>query len=387
MIEVKDKARCSGCYACVTACPRKCLHMVEDEEGFAYPQVDLSVCNDCGVCEKVCPICNGYSSAKEKEENVSYSAYNRNEDIRLKSSSGGVFTELAQWVIKQSGIVFGAAFDEEFRVKHIEVDTVDGLERLRGSKYVQSSIGDAYYKVKEYLLQSKLVLFSGTPCQVSGLYSYLNKEYANLLTVDFICHGVPSPAVWKEYVRYREAVAGADAVAISFRDKTSGWKSFSMSFRFERNNPSYIKKLSQDEYMRAFLTDLCLRPSCYECQFKGLNRMSDITLADFWGIQNIAPEMDDDKGTSLVVLNSVNGVSVFNEIQEQLVYKEVELEEAIRYNPAMIESPQRPKKRVEFMREIHNHTFDVLLKKYTHECFVRRLYHKLKRILKKIIRI
>ena len=197
MIEIKEKSSCCGCEACVQCCPKQCLTMHEDCEGFLYPQVDESSCIDCGLCEKVCPVIHQNAS---QEPLSSYIAINPNEEIRLKSSSGGIFTLLAEKIIAEGGVVFGARFDENWDVVHAWTDTIEGLAPLCGSKYVQSRIGNTYNEAKDFLKQGRKVLFSGTPCQIAGLKKFLRKEYANLLTVDFICHGVPSPGVWRRYL-------------------------------------------------------------------------------------------------------------------------------------------------------------------------------------------
>ena len=306
MLEIDNKSLCSGCHACANACPQNCIQMISYEEGFWYPQVDKDNCIECGLCEKVCPILHKWQS-DENRLTTAMAAINLNEEIRLKSSSGGIFTLIAEEIINQGGVVFGAAFANDFRsVHHIFVDNTKDLEKLRGSKYVQSKIGDTYKQAKDFLDGGRMVLFTGTPCQIGGLYSYLRKPYENLFTQDIICHGVPSPMVWKKYVDEREKKAASTTQRMFFRHKKYGWKTFAVLFEF-LNSTVYMKNLHDDSFMRAFLSNLCLRPSCYNCSFKSIKRQADITLADFWGVQNELPEMDDDKGTSLVLVHSVKG--------------------------------------------------------------------------------
>lgn len=349
MIKITDKEKCCGCHNCALVCPKNCITMKEDEEGFLYPAVDEDKCIDCGICEKSCPIISPLENNKALNDITSYAAYSKNNDIRLNSSSGGMFTHLASSVINAGGVVFGAAFDKKFGVHHICVDNIDNLDKLRGSKYLQSIVGNSFKEAEEYLKSGRKVYFSGTPCQISALLKYLKKDYDNLITQDIICHGVPSPKIWKYYLEYRQNKANSKVEKISFRDKNKSWKNYCVNMIFE--NDSYIENFSSDDYMKAFLSNYCLRPSCYNCSFKTMTRPSDITLADFWGIQNIMPEMDDDKGTSLLCINSDKGKMLFDEIKNDTVYKTVALEEAVKFNPSMIQSSTLPPKRDYFMQK------------------------------------
>ena len=212
MIDIKEKNNCCGCSACVQICPKQCISMAADNEGFLYPQVNSAICIDCGLCEKVCPVIN---QSAPREPLVVYAAKNNNEDIRLKSSSGGIFTLLAEKVIEEGGVVFGAKFDADWNVVHDYTETIEGLAAFRGSKYVQSIIGDNFKTAKQFLNNGRKVLFSGTPCQIAGLKKYLRKEYDNLLTVDVVCHGVPSPMVWRDYLDYKRAKRAAGKNTVS----------------------------------------------------------------------------------------------------------------------------------------------------------------------------
>ena len=380
--ELKNKKDCMGCHACVSICPKSCVLMETDQEGFLYPVVNYNLCIKCKKCINVCPIIN-----KEEVENnpVAYSCINNDETIRLDSSSGGIFTLVAEKVIAQGGAVFGASFNNQFEVEHVFVETKEDLGKLRGSKYVQSKIGNSYKKAKEFLDSGREVLFTGTPCQITGLKSYLEKFYTNLSTMDIVCHGVPSPEVWRKYVEFREIEAGSPAQRIAFRRKNEGWKRFSVSFLF-KNNTEYRQNLRNDLYMRAFLKDVCLRPSCYECEFKTLNRQSDITLADFWGIQNILPEMDDDKGTSLIFVNSEMGQRLFNEIKDKMLYQEVDIHEAVKYNSAAIKSVGYNPKREDFFGELDKIDFDKLVKKYCTDKLEVRVKRKIKSTISVILK-
>ena len=363
MINVENKAKCSGCHACVSICPKCCISMKRDEEGFLYPVVDESACISCGLCEKVCPIINPKKIDKNKEDIKAYAAYTKNEEIRKKSSSGGIFTEIAAYIINKGGVVFGASFDESWGVKHVCVDNIDDLSKFRGSKYVQSTIGNTYKEAKEYLDNGKMVLFTGTPCQIGGLYSYLNRDYDNLITQDLICHGVPSPAVWEKYLEYQDKVhSGRKLQSIAFKSKKTGWKRYSMQLCYD--DDEYLVPVGKDYMLQVFLKNLCLRPSCYNCSFKTKIRQSDITLADFWGIENVLPNIDDDKGISLILLNSKAGNKIFDEISSNIWQKDVDFEEGIKYNSSMIQSPTIHKKRESYMKCFDKYEFDVVAKRY-----------------------
>ena len=423
--EIKNKKDCSGCHACMSICPKGCITMTHDNEGFLYPKVNYNLCIKCKKCIDVCPVIN---KPKTNETPKAYACINKDEEIRLKSSSGGIFTLLADLVLQEEGAVFGAAFNNQFELEHICIDNsnIDDLDKLRGSKYLQSRIGNAYTEAESKLKAGKPVLFTGTPCQIAGLRSYLNKgnrnnditdkenkekneskekertignkgnnekernkegyeekkEYANLITMDFVCHGVPSPKVWDIYRKFREDKDQTKTQTVNFRYKIEGWKKFSMFFRFDNDN-EYVNNLEKDIYLKAFLKDLCLRPSCYDCKFKGLNRYSDITLADFWGVAKELPDMDDDSGTSLVFVNSVNGHMIFDKIKDDMIYKETNLESAVKYNPAAIRSAKYNKDRDMFMKEIDNVSFDELTDKYCTKSVLVNFVKRVKGVLKR----
>lgn len=378
MIDIKHKEDCCGCSACVQCCPKQCIAMHEDEEGFLYPKADTSLCIDCGLCEKVCPVIN--QGEPHKALNV-YAAKNEDEEIRRQSSSGGVFTILAEKIISENGVVFGARFNENWEVVHDCTETIEGLAPFRGSKYVQSRIGNAYKDVRDFLKQDRKVLFSGTPCQVAGLKKFLRKEYENLVTVDFICHGVSSPGVFRWYLaeemekiarqsdkKYSFALQSipsipkADVLAgkagykiedIRFRDKTKGWKKYSFALRLskasadgEKNSVLLSNILSKNPFLRGFLKDIYLRPSCYECPSKAGKSGSDITIADYWGIYSIIPELDDDKGVSAIVVNTAKGKEIFESIKA--VKHEVPYEDLCHKNPSLIRPVSKPQGRKQF---------------------------------------
>ena len=305
-IKIQDNTKCTGCFVCESVCPKECITMKEDMEGFLYPQIENDKCINCELCIKKCPILSP-KSTERGYKTVSYAAINKDEKIRADSSSGGLFSAIAEVVMKENGV-------------------------------------------------GRLVFFTGTPCQIGGLYSYLNKDYNNLLTADLICHGVPSPKVWKKYLEYRRKVAKSDIAHISFRQKKYGWNKYSMYFGF-CNNTAYLSEHDDDPFMKCFLGDYCLRPSCYYCKYKTEKRYADITLADFWGIESIYPEMFDDKGTSLIILHSLKGQKCLDSISDKLILREYPYDDIQKYNSAYLKSVDEPNERQYFFKMIEKQDF------------------------------
>lgn len=365
------RERCSGCTACSAVCPKQCIEMVPDKDGFLYPHIQADACIHCGKCERTCPVLN--SDPVTTPMPMAFAAENANQDCRIQSSSGGIFSTLAEFVIAQDGIVYGAAIAEDNQIKHIAVEDTNELFRLRGSKYVSSFLGDIFHQVFKQLQSGRLVLFSGTPCQVEGLLAFLNRPYNNLLTVDFVCHGVPSAKVWKEYLKYQEQKARSKVQFVSFRNKDTGWKNFSMKIGFA-DGFVYSAPMREDPYLHAFLDNLCLRLSCHDCSFKGANRNSDITLADFWGIQDIMPEEDDDMGTSLVFVQSEKGQNILKRLNAQIMMKETDAEVAINHNIAMVKSVSAYHFRQYFFHRLGKTRFDKLVNNCFNPSYMVRLH-------------
>ena len=380
MIKIKDKKDCCGCYACYSICPKQCITMKADEEGFWYPVVNQDKCINCNLCKKVCPIIN-------KPECISYdrkayAMYNKNEDVRLQSSSGGIFTLLAEYIINNNGKVYGATFDDDFNVKHIGIDKLENISLLQGSKYVQSKIENVYKSVKTDLNNGRQVLFTGTPCQVVGLKSFFLLEYDNLILMDIVCHGVPSPLIWQKYLDELKKSYKQNIQQIYFRNKDTGWKNYSIKIVFDKD--IYKKIGLNDVYMRGFIGDIYLRPSCYSCKFKGIERISDITVADFWGIQNVKPKMDDNKGISLVVIQSEKGKAIFEKVKENIEFVNVNINESLKYNPSALKPVTYNVKRDEFFAELSmNKNIEELIKRYTKRNIVQRIKMKIKRLIKR----
>lgn len=403
MIRILEKHDCCGCSACVQKCPKRCISLREDEEGFLYPIIDENTCVDCGLCERVCPIIN---QRKSRLPLHVYAAVSANERVRLQSSSGGIFTQLAVKVLDEGGVVFGACFDENWEVNHDYTENIESLGGFRGSKYVQSRMENNYRKADFFLRQGRKVLFSGTPCQIAGLKCFLRKEYANLITVDFVCHGVPSPKVWRMYLD--ETVTrqcGTHTLSsihekrntiiesVSFRDKRLGWKKFSFSLALSIPNGSGEKKsvflsdvFTENLFMKGFLDNLFLRPSCYCCSAKSGKSGSDITIADFWGIDRLMPDFDDDKGISLVLVNTVGGGHFFSSLDMEV--RESSLDVVKKCNSNYIESVVQHHKRNTFFTMLTEGSsvckaIDTSLK-FTLD---RMLFTMSQRILKKLSKI
>jgi len=301
----------------------------------------------------------------------------------MKSSSGGVFILIAKEIIKRNGVVFGASFDDKFEVIHTKVTKEEDLQKLMGSKYVQSNIKEIYKDVKAELQKNKYVLFTGTPCQIEGLKYYLMKEYKKLYTQDIVCHGVSSPLVWEKYKKFRKITDSQVPQNINFRNKDDGWENFNMTFTYKVD--SFKIDHNEDLFMQSFLRNTILRDSCYNCHFKKINRLSDITLADYWGIEKNHPEMNDNKGISLMIINSSKGYELFNCIKENLIYKDTNLKDAIKYNSAMINSVKQDKNRDNFFNHLEKLDFDILVKKYTYKpSLLKKMMQKGKCAIKKI---
>lgn len=380
MIDIKEKYMCDGCHACYSVCPKDAINMKIDGEGFWYPEVDNDKCVDCNKCEKVCPILNKKEAESLKK---AYACYNLDEDIRMKSSSGGTFTILASEIIKDNGVVFGAKFNKDFNVVHDYVEDIEGLSKFRGSKYVQSNIGDSFRQTKKFLDDGKKVLFSGTPCQIGGLKSYLNKDYENLVTVDLICHGVPSPMIWQRYIN--DLGNGKKLNDMTFRDKSKGWNSGILRYKFE-DGSEITEEYGESLYIKGFIQNCFLRPSCYNCNFKTLDRISDFTLGDFWGVEELIPEIDKKSGVSLIMIHTKKAQDLFNDVNKNIYYEEVDINKSIVFNTCAIESVKNHKRDIFFdilkdntlEESINNSVEEIILK----VSIIMKLKNKMRKILK-----
>ena len=358
MLEITSKNNCTGCSACANICPRGCIRMTADYEGFLYPEVKEEMCMDCGLCEKVCPMLH---KPKQHDILAVYGAKNKQDEVRLMSSSGGMFTLFAEEILQQGGVVCGAVLDEQLVVRHILTDNVADLPKLRGSKYVQSEIGDIYGEIRKILREGKKVLFSGTPCQVAGLKGYLVKPFSNLFTVDVVCHGVPSPKVYQKHLAELAQEASESVVQVRFRDKTKGWKRGETLFLTEHQRLGASKR--KDTYMRLFLNNVSIRPSCGECAFNNKRSVADITIADYWGIDKQFPEFDDDKGVTLVLVNSKVGAALLAQVEDRAVLLKTDFAKGAEYNLAVSKSLPLHPQREFFFKNLEEYTLKEMVEK------------------------
>ncbi len=357
-----EREACIGCNACVQVCPKSCINMGLNEEGFWYPFIDEAKCNNCRLCQTCCPI-NQESFAPKLQYPEAYGAWNLDNDIKEKSTSGGVFTALATSVLEKGGVVFGAAFNQNMQVNHIMVDSIDDLIHLRGSKYVQSNIGDTYTIAKKYIKLGKKVLFSGTPCQIAGLYSFLRSDFENLLTCDLVCKGVPSPKIFEDYLKHIEKKHKSKIIKYCFRDKSKGWKESTVIAEF-LDGSKYSNLLRKDPFGYAFSKSLTLRPACFNCKFSKIPRVADITIADFWGVAKFYPELYDNRGTSLLIINSEKGQNAFEQCANMIFFRKVELQKSLENNKNATNSVNRPLERIHYFSDYHNKGYKYVLKKY-----------------------
>lgn len=382
MIKITDKTDCCGCGACAQVCPKNCISMRADSEGFLYPAVETENCIECGLCRQVCPV---LQQSERKKISEIYAAYALNEEIREDSSSGGIFSLLANSVLEARGVVFGAAFDEDFSVHHIKVESAADMYKLRGSKYLQSRTEMTYAEAKCALDDGKTVLFSGVSCQIAGLKSYLTKDYENLYTVDVLCHGVPSPEVWERYLQTLEEQYGSGIHNASFRSKKIGWHDFASELHFQ-DASVYCRHHNEDLFMQCFLRNICLRPSCHSCKFREGRSGADITLGDAWGIQNWMPELDDDRGTSIVLINSEKGRQMWLQIAEQTCSRQGDPEIILQYNSVYRKSVAEHPGRARFFASLAQGASMKELAKLSRKPLHRRVLSFGKRALKFLLK-
>ncbi|MBQ8143698.1 MAG: Coenzyme F420 hydrogenase/dehydrogenase, beta subunit C-terminal domain [Butyricicoccus sp.] len=375
MEHITDFNRCTGCAACADICPVRCITMTADAEGFLRPVIDHGRCIDCGKCARTCPV---NAEAVSHPRPTAYAAINTDEETRRQSSSGGVFALLAHAILADGGAVCAPVFAEDFSVRHIVTRDPADILRMQGSKYVQSNIADCYAEVRTLLEAGTSVLFSGTPCQTGGLRAVLNKEYDHLYLQDIICHGVPSPKVWEKYL----AEQGAPVKSASFRDKSNGWLTFSM--RIESAQGVHCRTLQQDPYLKLFLRDLDLRPSCYDCAFKSIGRPADLTLADYWGVGRAQPDFFDGKGTSLLLVHSAKGKTLLDRISPALRLTETDLVTALSFNPAADHSVARPAARETFFADFDGKTIAAQAEALCRETASQKAKNLLRRAVNKL---
>ena len=384
MISVYEKKEnCSGCTACKFVCPVKAIEMKPDEEGFLYPSINQEICTDCDLCKKICAFQNGYEKSDNLETPFVYAVKHKNEEIRLTSTSGGAFTGISDFILESGGVVYGAAFDDNFRVIHNKASTKSERDKFKGSKYIQSDLLDTFLEIKTLLASDKTVLFSGTPCQTAGLGKFLEKVNTEKLFIcDIVCHGVPSPLIWKDYLIYLENKYNSKLKQYNCRSKIFGWRKHTELVVFKNGATAYKSPNSQI-HKNLFYTNKTLRPSCYKCKYTNFQRPSDFTIADFRGIERSLPEFDDDIGVSLVLVNTQKGFNLFERIKSNLIYKESNVQDCLQRN---LEQPtSKPKNRELFWKDYQKYGFKHIAKKYGGLSLKSLIKRKIKSILYRII--
>lgn len=383
MIDSIEKNKCTGCQMCADICPVNAIEYVTDSEGFWYPKVDSKKCIKCQKCLKTCPSLNKLETTKNSPK--IYKTWIKDKEIRLKSTSGGIFFAVAQYIIKNGGYVVGCVYGDDYKsAKHIVGNTMEDLKRIMGSKYFQSNLSGIYKKTKTLLDNKEKVLFVGTPCQVSALQSFLGKDYENLITMDFICRGINSPMVFKKFVEELEEKYDSKVIYARLKDKRTGWSSLASYLKFQ-NGKEYHADKNKDLWIQGYVKfNLYMRKNCSQCAYKTLPRVSDLSMGDFWGIRNQSKE-DMFNGISLLFVNSTKGNEILKNIQDIIELEERELNEAIKYNPCIIKSAKYDKKRDKFFKLIQNNNFSTSVKKCIKTSLIKRIIMKFKRILKKIL--
>lgn len=386
MIKITDKHLCCGCSACSQRCPKQCITMQEDSEGFLYPVVNQQQCINCGICEKVCPVINNTKALNPQQV---IAAQNKNENQRKESSSGGIFIAVAEKIIEKGGVVFGCDYDNNWETYHHKAETLEELIPLMRSKYIQSRIGNTFNETEQLLKQNRPVLFVGTPCQISGLTRFLHKDYPNLITLDFICHGAPSPGVWRSYLKENilSTLTNHDITNISginFREKDGyGWKKYGFIIKDKTDTPIISEIATNNLFIKGFLSNIYLRPSCYQCPVKGGRSTSDLTIADYWCIDQILPDYyDDDIGISSVFINTEKG----GKLVAQLNIKSMQASftDTIEKNKSYYISVNEPRRRSIFFKEMNRGKgFNKALEQYYKKSTLRKLKDIVKRIIYK----
>lgn len=369
---------CCGCGACADICPKEAI-TIQRKDGFDYPVVNQNLCVGCGRCKSVCT----FQKEKVYESNciAAYACKSR-DSVRMCSSSGGVFTAVSDFVLNMGGVVYGASFDEAMVLKHTRTTDTAGRDSMRGSKYIQSSTVGVFRSVMQDLRDDKYVLFTGTPCQVAALKSFLGREYDHLVCVDIICHGVPSPEVWERFVQYIEKKYSGQLTDYAFRNKTVAWRRYSPTATFADG-----RMVGENDHTGSFIElfryDVCLRPSCTSCRYASVHREGDLTIGDFWGIENVFPQLDDNKGVSALMVNTEKGVAFLRQLQADLELIPCTQEQIATKQPNMFHPSRYSNKAAHFQRDYRKIPFPAVLRKYTRVGFKRRIIDEIKRIMEK----
>lgn len=378
------KKNCCGCSACENICPKKSISMIADNKGFLYPTINLETCIKCNLCKKVCPFNNDYIKVQNIDDIKVYAAKNIDEDVRRTSSSGGVFTVISDFILKNNGSIYGAEINENFDVNHNRAITAKERDKFKGSKYVQSNLKDIFMKVKQDIKEGKYVLFTGTPCQVAGLNMFLGEKIDKnkLYLCDIICHGTPSPKLFKDYISFMEKKHKSKIKHINFRSKSIKNELTDMKIVFT-NGKVYNKPSWKEPFYRLFYSDMIIRPSCYNCKFSNLHRASDITIGDYWGIDKSMPDFQDNKGISLILINSEKGQDLFESIKENMIIRNSNIVDCLQPN---LQQPTKENSKTEvFWKDYDKRGFRYIIKKYADYGIFREILRKVKGKIKRIL--
>lgn len=379
MIQLTNKADCCGCTACVNICTHQAISLKTDTEGFLYPAVNMSLCTNCNLCDKVCPIIARKNTNNQANQKALFAARHKDNEILLNSASGGAFSALATIVLNRGGVICGVEYSSSMEVRHAFAESFEEYKRFRGSKYVQSNLNDTFINIKSYLKADRYVLFVGTPCQVEGLQLFLRKSYDKLITVDLVCHAVPSPLIFQDYVSMINKKMKRKLTSITMRDKKFGW-SHTFAYRYFFNNGTNICNPSQiSNWGRVYFSQLVNRPSCHECKFTNLNRPGDFTLADFWDDAHNRPDLYSTQGTSLVLINSEKGMVLLNELNTYMDMWSITEKEALQ--PCLLKPTPISPSRKKFWTYYHLFGFHFVYWKF----FTDSYYHRSKQLIKKIL--
>lgn len=384
MVELYSRKQdCCGCSACMSICPQNAISMQNDIEGFLYPNINHNLCIECGLCVKTCPFHDCFTIEESLFEPDIYAAKHKSDSVRFSSSSGGMFTAISDFIINHNGVIYGAGFDKNFKLCHQSVTTIEDREKLKGSKYIQSDLKQTFKEVKNDLRSGKYVLFTGTPCQTAGLYSYLKNKINSdkLYMCDIVCHGAPSPLMWKEYVGFLENKNKDKIKSVEFRNKVLGWHIGTL--RVVMYKTEYSKNWFTDYYYYLFFGHNILRPSCHICKFTNLHRPSDITIGDFWGIEKCKPCFDDNKGVSLVLINTAKGRDLLNNISKNLILEESNSVECLQPN---LQNPSKASlNRDKLWNDYYRKGFLYVIKKYARDSTITKIKNKTKEMIRRVL--
>lgn len=379
-----DKNNCCGCTACMSICPNSAITMDTDKEGFKYPIIDAEKCIECNLCKDVCSFQNGYDISMNLSEPLVYAVKNNDESIRMSSTSGGAFTAISDYIIENHGVIYGVAFDDDFNVVHQRAENQEQRDKFKGSKYVQSELGDIFLQINQDLKENKDVLFTGTPCQCSGLKTYLNATNIiteKLVLCDIVCHGTPSPLLWRDHIESCEKKANSKLKEYYCRSKILGWHGHNEMVVYENGKSDY-RSLTSQKHKNVFYSHNGLRPSCHNCKYTNLERCSDITMADFWGIEKSMPDFDDNKGVSLLLINTYKGSEIFNKIKYKVAYKKSNTRDCLQ--PQLQYPAKASPKREKFWMDYYNKGYSFVVKRHTQLSIKNQIKIKVSLVLKKL---